>query len=99
MTTFERHARLYGHEPRTVHVHLSHGYLVAVMEGTLTGPERTVVSAGSAEAVERTRVEVQCETTHEVHDAVELLTGRRVLPQVDAKADISPTGTIRRRRR
>ena len=74
-----RHRRFVGRGPTRARAFYSRDVLVVVTQNRLTQGERSLVADGRREAVRRLRQELQRAMRAELVEAVESLTGRKVL--------------------
>lgn len=70
---------LYGKGPTGAKTYLNDAYVFVVMEGGLTRNEETMLAAGEHELVRSFRLRFQAVVTETATQAVEEITGRRVL--------------------
>ena len=97
------HREHYGRGATTIRTILNRNYVVTFLEDIYTPVERTLIEAGSAESVKETRQVFQMAMRRAFSDAVEEITGRRVvafMSQVHFEPDLAaeifvlePTGT------
>ena len=69
----------YGKGPTKAKTYLNENYVFCVLEGGLTRNEETLLEAGEAELVRAYRLRFQAVMSKPTTDAIEKLTGRRVL--------------------
>jgi uncharacterized protein YbcI len=73
-----------GHDRTTATTYINDNVVLCVLENILTEDEDTRIDAGSSEAVIDARVAFQADTEDEFTEAVERLTGRRVVAFMSA---------------
>ncbi len=71
--------RYYGKGPEKAKTYLNDNYVFCVLEGGLTRNEETLLQAGEAELVRDYRLRFQATMAKTMTEAIEELTGRRVL--------------------
>jgi uncharacterized protein YbcI len=78
------YATVYGHDRTTATTYINDNVVLCVLENILTEYEDTLIDAGSGGAVIDARVAFQTDTEDEFTEAVERLTGRRVVAFMSA---------------
>jgi uncharacterized protein YbcI len=78
------YASVYGHDRTTATTYINDNVVLCVLENILTEDEDTLIGAGSSGAVIDARVAFQTDTEDEFTEAVERLTGRRVVAFMSA---------------
>ena len=78
------YATVYGHDRTTATTYINDNVVLCVLENILTEHEDTLIDAGSSGAVIDARVAFQTETEDEFTEAIERLTGRRVVAFMSA---------------
>ena len=71
--------QFYGKGPSKAKTYLNDNYVFCVLEGGLTRNELTLLEAGEAELVRTFRLRFQAAMTKPTAEAIEQLTGRKVL--------------------
>lgn len=72
-------AQYYGKGPTEAKAYMNDDVLVVVLRGGLTTVERTLLDAGDQDLVRQVRLRFQCVMEQNFLDAVQRLTGKRVL--------------------
>jgi uncharacterized protein YbcI len=78
------YATVYGHDRTTATTYINDNVVLCVLENILTEYEDTLIDAGSSGAVIDARVALQTDAEDEFTEAVERLTGRRVVAFMSA---------------
>lgn len=78
------YATVYGHHRTTATTYINDNVVLCVLENILTEHEDTLIDAGSSGAVIDARVAFQTDTEDEFTEAIERLTGRRVVAFMSA---------------
>ena len=78
------YATVYGHDRTTATTYINDNVVLCVLENILSEHEHTLIDAGSSGVVIDARVAFQTETEDEFTEAVERLTGRRVVAFMSA---------------
>lgn len=78
------YATVYGHDRTTATTYITDNVVLCVLESILSEHEATLIDAGSSGAVIDARVAFQTDTEDEFTEAIERLTGRRVVAFMSA---------------
>jgi uncharacterized protein YbcI len=78
------YATVYGHDRTTATTYINDKVVLCVLENILTADEDALIETGSSDAVIDDRVAFQTATEDEFTEAIERLTGRRVVAFLSA---------------